>query len=117
MEAAAAEGEIRFGHMIVDGRQVHYAEAGDATRPAVLFVHGTPGSWQGFDYYLRDRTLRETRHLIAIDRPGFGRSTDGDWLPDLANQSRIIMQAATLNESGQPLIVVGHSLGGTSAIR
>ena len=30
------------------GRQLHYVETGDSLRQPVLFVHGSPGSWDNF---------------------------------------------------------------------
>ncbi len=33
---------------------LHYALAGDITKPGILFLHGTPGSWSAFKTYLNN---------------------------------------------------------------
>lgn len=109
--------DVRFGTLEVQGHALYYAQAGDPSKPMVLMIHGTPGSWQGFAPFLEDPLLRSHAHLVAPDRPGFGASRDRDWLPDLATQARLLMAFAALDHSGRPLLLVGHSLGATIAYR
>ncbi|NOX52717.1 MAG: hypothetical protein GXP16_19605 [Gammaproteobacteria bacterium] len=45
------------------------------------FIHGTPGSWQGYQAYLRNPRLQSTAHMIAIDRLGFGESASSGPCP------------------------------------
>lgn len=57
-----------------DGRQLSYRELGDPSSPAVFFFHGALGSrleWPLSDAPIRAANLR----LIAVDRPGYGCST------------------------------------------
>ena len=54
------------------GRPVHVVAAGDPALPPVLFIHGSPGSWEAWQDYLADPELSSRAHLLAIDRPGFG---------------------------------------------
>lgn len=57
-----------------DGHSVAYTTYGVPDGRAVLFFHGTPGSrmlGQLFDEPAREHGIR----LVAIDRPGYGRST------------------------------------------
>jgi pimeloyl-ACP methyl ester carboxylesterase len=68
-------------HCVVlgDGRRLAWAEYGDPTGRPVLYLHGIPGSRleiAGADLAARTAGLR----LIAVDRPGHGRS---DPRPDL----------------------------------
>lgn len=88
-----------------------------AARPqTVLFVHGTPGTWEAFRGYLSDPELAARARLIAVDRPGFGRSGRGRAVPSLESQSAAL--AAVLEAAGSPpAVVVGHSLGGPIAAR
>jgi len=108
---------LRFSVIDIDGHDLYFAESGDPEKQLVLFVHGTPGSWQGYAGYLQDRQLASRAHLIAMDRPGFGRSAHEGWLPGFRDQASILMQMRALNRSGLPIILVGHSLGGSIAYR
>src|SRR5688572_27323159 len=61
------KGAIR--HFKAGNIMMEYAEAGDSTKPLILFVHGSPGSLSAFLWYLVDNTLLEHGHLITMDRP------------------------------------------------
>lgn len=119
---AADSGHINGGSYGVDGKTLHYLESGrpdaDSQKPVVIFIHGTPGSSRAFDAYLTDQTLRAQAHMIAIDRPGFGAS-DAKLVTSLEGQARAIaplLEPATLDrDPGTPVILVGHSLGGSIA--
>lgn len=87
--------------------------AGDARGPRVVLVHGTPGSAEGWtDYLLAPPPGVE---LVALDRPGFGRSGPDGALTGLAEQAAAV--AALLPGDGRPAILVGHSLGGPIVAR
>ncbi|NKB98716.1 MAG: alpha/beta fold hydrolase [Pseudomonadales bacterium] len=92
-------------------------QAGQPTQPMVLFIHGTPGSWHAFKDYLVHPRLVSSLNLVAVDRPGFGRSADLALAPSLTRQSELIAGLFDLNLSGQPIVVVGHSLGGSIGLR
>jgi len=56
-----------------DGRELAYAEYGDRSGTPVFYFHGTPGS--RLEGTIADEAARRLRiRLIAIDRPGIGRS-------------------------------------------
>jgi|GEM_PF-2155067 len=42
------------------GREIAYAATGPQDAPLIVFVHGTPGSWQTFLDYLIDPRLADT---------------------------------------------------------
>ncbi len=79
----------------------------------LLFVHGSPGDWKAWSYYLKTPELAGFAKRIAIDRPGFGESGKGVVVTDLRQQAKLI---AGLIPQGQKAIVVGHSLGGPLAV-
>ena len=79
----------------------------------LLFVHGSPGDWKAWSYYLKSPELAGFAKRIAIDRPGFGESGKGVVVTDLQQQAKLI---AELIPQGQKAIVVGHSLGGPLAV-
>ena len=116
-ELQGAGAVLRFSAIDIDGHDLYFAESGDPEKQMVLFVHGTPGSWQGYASYLRNTQLASKAHLIAMDRPGFGRSAHEGWLPGFRDQASILMQMRVLNRSRLPIILVGHSLGGSIAYR
>jgi pimeloyl-ACP methyl ester carboxylesterase len=106
----------------VDGRRVHYVQVDGPADVRVVFIHGTPGSWEGWSEYLGNPDLQRRATLIALDRPGFGESK-GDVVPDLHEQARLLEPLLKGPPSAQTsgtktavtTIVVGHSLGGPIA--
>ncbi len=97
---------------------VHVVTAGRAEpgAPRVLFVHGSPGTWEAWRIFLTEPGLTGAARLLAPDRPGYGGSGRGHAEPSLARQAEAL--AAVLeSEAGPPAVVVGHSLGGPIAAR
>lgn len=87
-------------------------------KQSVLFIHGTPGSWDGFAQYFLDEKLNTDFRVYSMDRPGWGESGyPGDHFPsDLSAQSALI--APILEEiwranDEEKVLLVGHSLGGS----
>ena len=101
---------------ISNGFPLHFVQTGIDTFPTLLFVHGTPGSWDAFENYLKDSALLQHYRIISIDRPGFGYSDFGNAMP-LADQTDII--AAWMDEvnNNKPVIIIGHSLGGPLVVK
>lgn len=77
--------------------------------PLLLFVHGSPGDWKAWSYFLRDPQLEGFDQRLALDRPGFGKSEPGRVMSSLREQAAVI---SGLIPAGRKAIVVGHSLGG-----
>lgn len=101
---------------IVNDRKLHYVQTGSNDLPTIVFVHGTPGSWEAFENYLTDKELLRKFRMIAIDRPGFGYSDYGRPL-HLAAQSVIISPLFQEISNGKPVFLVGHSLGGPMIVK
>jgi pimeloyl-ACP methyl ester carboxylesterase len=96
---------------------IFYQEAGMPGNPLVVFVHGTPGSWHAFESYLKHPRLRDTTHMIAVDRLGFGASQDSGVQTSFEVQSDAISQVFEANESSRKIVILGHSLGGSIGLR
>jgi pimeloyl-ACP methyl ester carboxylesterase len=96
----------------IGSRVIHYATAGDSTKPLVLFVHGSPGSLSAFIHFLKDSTLSDRAFLITTDRPGFGHSNFGWGEGSLTKQAEALKPILERYKSSRPIILIGHSLGG-----
>lgn len=91
---------------------IHYVEAGDRTKPVVIFVHGSPGSLSAFIDFLSDSVLLKNNLLVTTDRPGFGYSNFGRGEASLQKQSEALKPLLEKYQYNRPIILVGHSLGG-----
>jgi pimeloyl-ACP methyl ester carboxylesterase len=101
----------------VDYRTLHYAKAGDTTKPLILFLHGSPGSLSAFVHFLVDTTLLKRGLLITADRPGFGYSNFGNGEPSLKKQAECMKPILEEYKMNRPIILVGHSLAGALIAR
>jgi pimeloyl-ACP methyl ester carboxylesterase len=96
----------------IGNRTVNYIHAGDESLPLVVFVHGSPGSLSAFIHFLADSLLVKQVQLVSVDRPGFGASNFGNAEPSLAKQALLLKPILEKFKNNQPVILVGHSLGG-----
>ena len=96
----------------IRGHDLHYVSVGPDTLRTIVFVHGSPGSWDAFERYLMDSSLRSRFRMISIDRPGFGYSNYGNAL-HLQQGCDMISSFLDSISNDKPLYLVGHSLGGS----
>lgn len=96
----------------LDKQSIHYAIAGDTSKPLVLFVHGSPGSLSAFIDFIADSMLSKHALLATVDRPGFGHSNFGKAEYSLQQQARLLKPIIEKYSTNKPVILVGHSLGG-----
>ena len=96
---------------VIDNRHIHYAVAGDQRLPALIFIHGSPGSWFHYYRFMCDADLLKKYRIISIDRPGFGHSDYGDAM-HLQDQCKLLLSVLTRLKNNKPMILCGHSLGG-----
>ncbi len=101
---------------IVGEHKIHFIQTGNSDKPTLFFVHGSPGSWDAYKQYLSDSLLLKKYRMIAIDRPGFGNSNFGN-AEDLATQAQIIEDFISQVDNHQPVVLVGHSLGGPVIVK
>lgn len=62
----------QFVRLNKEGINIRYAELGDASKPALLLLHGVPENLQA--WYAVAPLLAEDYRVVAIDWPGFGGS-------------------------------------------
>jgi pimeloyl-ACP methyl ester carboxylesterase len=96
----------------IRGHVLHYVSVGPDTMRTIVFVHGSPGSWDAFGRYLLDSALRTRFRMISIDRPGFGYSGYGEAM-HLQQGCDVISSFLDSIKNGKPLYLAGHSLGGS----
>jgi 4,5:9,10-diseco-3-hydroxy-5,9,17-trioxoandrosta-1(10),2-diene-4-oate hydrolase len=101
------------------GVTLHYHRAGDPANPTVVMLHGGgPGAaaWSNFGRNLG--VLSDRFHVLAIDQPGFGRSTKLDRLPKQFYTFSADAILELLDSLGvETAHFVGNSLGGGTAVR
>lgn len=90
------------------GGSLSYLAGGDPQGRTVILVHGTPGSAEGWLDYVSQPPAGA--HVVALDRPGFGHSGPGHAVPGLQAQAEAVQ--ALVRQSAQPVVLLGHSLGG-----
>lgn len=101
----------------VDGLQLRYREYGrqGPEQPSLVLIHGFGNTLQSFR--LLAPLLADDYHVIAVDMPGFGLSSKPEqWDYRNASQARVMgdfIRAVGLDK----VIVGGHSLGGSVALR
>lgn len=99
----------------VDGYKMHYKYLDMGEEGSLIFIHGTPGSWDAFVSYFVDSTLISNANIVSPDRPGFGKSSYGKPIRSLEEQARMLKPM--LEAVPAPRILVGHSLGGPMIAR
>ncbi|HEY2571206.1 MAG TPA: alpha/beta hydrolase, partial [Solirubrobacteraceae bacterium] len=93
----------------VAGMRIHYLERPGSGTPVVL-IHGLPGTAEDFNAVT---PLLAGHRTIAIDRPGFGYSSNG--YVKFGRQIKVLAALLRQLHVARP-ILVGHSYGGTLAL-
>lgn len=101
---------------LINDRHLHYAVCGPDSLPALVFIHGSPGSWMNYMKYMWDSSMRKKFRIVAIDRPGFGYSDFGKAM-HLQQQCSMIMPVLQKLKTNQPMYLVGHSMGGPVVVK
>jgi pimeloyl-ACP methyl ester carboxylesterase len=95
-----------------DGREVEYVEVGDPGGRPVVHLHGTPGT-AGSAALLEDAARHNGVRLLAVSRPGYGRSTTTP--PGLLSVARDVGELASAL-AVEEFAVLGVSGGGPFAL-
>lgn len=98
-----------------EGARIHVREAGFASSPRLLLIHGASSNHLELWGPLADE-FTALHRVIAYDRPGMGHSTRPRRnAHTMETQSRIA--AEVLKQTGGPALIVAHSLGSAVALR
>ncbi|KAF1016411.1 MAG: Haloalkane dehalogenase 2 [Stenotrophomonas maltophilia] len=76
LPALSMAAPVSYRSVTVEGVEIAYREAGDASKPTLLLLHGVPSSSRMYDALMR--RLGSRYHLVAPDYPGFGNSAAPD---------------------------------------
>jgi pimeloyl-ACP methyl ester carboxylesterase len=105
------------GHLSMDGLHLSYLEKGTAVqgRPSLVLLHGLMGCAATYVPLMNE--LARDQHVIALDFPGSGHSArHRNIASDFASITEAVSQAIDALGLEKP-IVLGHSHGGTIALR
>ncbi|WP_461111461.1 alpha/beta fold hydrolase [Spirosoma jeollabukense] len=102
--------QAAFNHrqVLVDGVSLHVVTAGEAAKPAILFLHGFPENWQAFRHVMTG--LSDEFYTIAIDLPGIGSSgkIESNDKRTIARYVKGVIDALKVKD----VTLVGHDAGG-----
>ena len=95
------------------GIALHVAEDGDPTAPALLLLHGITSFGGTWDWLVPD--LTERYRVLRLDFRGHGASGRA---PGAYSSAGYVSDAIAVCEqlAGEPCVVIGHSLGGITAM-
>ena len=99
-----------------NNRSIRYLAHGNPKNPALICLHGSPGSLDMYADYYMDSVLLDHYYIISIDRPGFGYSGYGNAALTLSQQSEAVL-AVIHKLKLDSVSLIGHSYGGPVAIK
>ncbi|MEM7570763.1 MAG: alpha/beta hydrolase [Pseudomonadota bacterium] len=110
-------GLIEERRVLANGSEIRTLERWPDVAPQalVLFIHGTPGSADGWVDMLAQTP--DDLAAVAYDRPGYGESRPKAAVTSLKSQANTAIAVAEQARGDRPIpiIIVGHSLGGPIA--
>jgi pimeloyl-ACP methyl ester carboxylesterase len=102
----------------INGKTMRYIEIGSDTLPTVVMLHGGLGTASTYKIYMTDSLLQRHFRLVIPDRYGHGYSDFGKTEVKLEKQAAYLLpMMERLKKSGKPLVLMGHSFGGSVAAR
>jgi len=108
----------QIGYYTTHGRTIRYASVGNDSLPALLMLHGSPGSMSYYSGRYADTVIQRHFKVFTVDRPGYGYSGLGDPVPSIQEQSEMIRPILdSLHKVHHPVIVAGGSYGASVASR
>ncbi len=117
VDVAPDDAAIRYKTVSVDGIEIFYREAGDASKPTILLLHGFPSSSNELRTLLP--LLSRHFHVVAPDYPGFGFSDAPDakaFAPTFANMTRV-MERFVRTVGLTQFTIYMHDFGGPVGFR
>lgn len=95
-------------------KELAYIQSGqEESDYRILFIHGSPGSKEGYQAYLDHPELAQRAELISADRLGYGANPR---IPEPSIMQQAVALQPFLSDSKKN-ILVGHSLGSPIALQ
>jgi pimeloyl-ACP methyl ester carboxylesterase len=92
-------------------------QIGADTLPTTLLLHGAPSSLAKYRVWFNDSTFYLKTKLVAIDRPGYGKSNYGKAVVSIEKQAEIIAPLLKKLAEHGPINLCGSSYGGSIATK
>ncbi|MBN1339311.1 MAG: alpha/beta fold hydrolase, partial [Bacteroidales bacterium] len=99
------------GHLAFNRGKIHYSDTG--TGPAIVLLHGFLESLEIWDDFTKE--LSKEFRIIAIDLPGFGKSSDVAEVHTMEMMAKAVYEVLSHLNTGQ-VVITGHSMGGYAAL-
>ncbi|KAL3484378.1 Alpha/Beta hydrolase protein [Aspergillus germanicus] len=104
-------------HKTPNGTNTHFTQTGNPTGPLIVLLHGLGGSTETFTPLL-PHLRPETYRLVCVDLEGLGKTSLSS--PDVTlSITRYVDDleslVAFLQSTEEPIMLIGHSLGGIIA--
>ncbi len=107
--------------------QIFYFKSGDMTLrgwqigadslPITFLLHGAPSSMVKYRAWFLDSTLYRKTKLVAIDRPGYGKSKYGKAVVSIERQAELVAPLLKKLAENRPITLFGSSYGGSVAAK
>ena len=113
MKNVLADYAFKTHYITIDNLEIAYVKEGRG-RTTLLFLHGLSSNSDAWSKNIK--TLRKNYTCVAIDLPGYGKSSkvDAAYTPTFfAEVTRKVIQKLRLKN----IVLVGHSMGGQAAIK
>lgn len=85
--------------------------------PITFLLHGAPGSMVKYRALFRDSSIYQHTRLVAVDRPGYGKSRYGKAVVSIPEQANIIAPLLQKLAENGPVVLCGSSYGGAVAAK
>ncbi|GAA0892887.1 alpha/beta hydrolase [Fulvivirga kasyanovii] len=99
-------------YMDIDSLKIAYVDEGSGDK-TLLFVHGLATYLPSWDKLIEE--LKGKYRCIAIDLPGYGRSSKGDYPSTMAFYAVVLQKFTSQLKLDNP-VLCGHSMGGQIAM-
>lgn len=96
----------------IEGEEIAYVEAGSGEK-TLLFIHGLSSNLQAWNKNIS--ALKENFKCIALDLPGYGKSTKNHPAYSLTDYADFLHKFIDQKDL-QNVVIIGHSMGGQIAI-
>lgn len=98
--------------------KIHFVRFSPSSlKPLLVFIHGAPGAWYGWMNLLDDSILQKNFEMVAMDRPGYGKSEAGPQSLSISEQAKRISFLLKNLKGNRDVILVGRSYGSPVAAR